>query len=37
MEIRLNINGKEVVGRPNQTILDVARENGIEIPTLCFD
>ena len=37
MEIRLNINGKEVIGRSDQTILDVARENGIEIPTLCFD
>jgi len=34
---RLNINGKEVTGRPGQTILEVARENGIEIPTLCYD
>lgn len=37
MEIRLNINGREVVGRAGQTILDVAKENGIEIPTLCYD
>jgi formate dehydrogenase major subunit len=36
-EFRLNINGKEVTGRPGQTILQVARENGIEIPTLCYD
>ena len=36
-ELRLNINGKEVTGRRGQTILDVARENGIEIPTLCYD
>ncbi|WIF94051.1 FAD-dependent oxidoreductase [Caminicella sporogenes] len=36
-EVRLNINGKEVVGRKGQTILEVARENGIEIPTLCHD
>lgn len=36
-ELRLNINGKEVVGRPGQTILEVARENGISIPTLCYD
>lgn len=36
-EYRLNINGKEVTGRPGQTILEVARENGIDIPTLCYD
>ena len=35
--ISLNINGKEVHGFAGQTILDVARENGIEIPTLCHD
>ncbi|NTV91034.1 MAG: NAD(P)-binding protein [Clostridiales bacterium] len=34
---RLNINGIEVTGRPGQTILEVANENGIEIPTLCYD
>jgi formate dehydrogenase major subunit len=33
----LIIDGREVTGRPGQTILEVARENGIEIPTLCFD
>ncbi|MGF6375461.1 formate dehydrogenase major subunit [Clostridiales Family XIII bacterium PM5-7] len=36
-EFRLNIDGKEVLGLPGQTILDVARENDIFIPTLCFD
>ncbi len=36
-KIRLNINGKEVCGFPGQTILAVAQENGIEIPTLCYD
>jgi len=36
-KFRLNINGKEVEGYPGQTILEVARENGIEIPTLCYD
>ncbi|MGF7058220.1 FAD-dependent oxidoreductase [Brassicibacter mesophilus] len=36
-EIRLNINGKEVIGRKGQTILEAARANGIEIPTLCHD
>lgn len=35
-KVRLNINGREVTGYPDQTILDVARENGIHIPTLCF-
>lgn len=36
-ELRLNINGKEVTGKRGQTILEVARENGIDIPTLCYD
>lgn len=31
----LKINGKDVGGHENETILDLARENGIEIPTLC--
>src|SRR5476649_2381668 len=29
------INGKELEFEPNETILDVARKNGIHIPTLC--
>ena len=36
-KFRLNINGKEVTGIPGQTILEVARENDIFIPTLCYD
>ncbi|WZL72234.1 NAD(P)-binding protein [Clostridiaceae bacterium 35-E11] len=36
-QIRLNINGKEVLGHKGQTILEVAKENAIEIPTLCYD
>ena len=35
--IHLNINGKEVKGNVGQTILDIARNNNIEIPTMCFD
>lgn len=35
--IRLNINGIEVKGFNGQTVLDIARENKIEIPTLCYD
>jgi formate dehydrogenase alpha subunit len=34
--ISLKINGQELRARPGMTILDVAREAGIEIPTLCF-
>ena len=29
------INGKELAFEPNETILDVARKNGVFIPTLC--
>lgn len=36
-EIRINIDGQELRGHQGQTILDIARENGIEIPTLCHD
>lgn len=36
-KFRLNINGKEVTGVAGQTILEVARENDIFIPTLCYD
>lgn len=36
-KFRLNIDGKEVSGLPGQTILEVARENDIFIPTLCYD
>ena len=31
----LVIDGKDVSGRAGQTILEVARENNIDIPTLC--
>ena len=34
--VRLTIDGKEVAGKPDQTLLEVARENGIYIPTLCY-
>ncbi|HVT80683.1 MAG TPA: bidirectional hydrogenase complex protein HoxU [Phycisphaerae bacterium] len=33
--LTLTIDGKDVSCRAGQTILDVARENGIDIPTLC--
>jgi bidirectional [NiFe] hydrogenase diaphorase subunit len=33
--IHFNINGREVSGEEGWTILEVAREHGIDIPTLC--
>lgn len=35
--IRLNIDGKECTAYSGQTILETARANNIEIPTLCHD
>ena len=32
----LKINGVDVSGRSGETVLDVARENNIFIPTLCY-
>ena len=34
--LKLTIDGKETTAGPDQTILDVARANGIHIPTLCY-
>lgn len=34
--LRVNINGRELTGHTGQTILELARENNIYIPTLCF-
>ena len=35
-KINLTINGSPVSGREGMTILEVAKENGIDIPTLCY-
>lgn len=35
--IKLIIDGKECTGKAGETILDVAKRNGINIPTLCYD
>ncbi|GAH75356.1 unnamed protein product, partial [marine sediment metagenome] len=35
-KITLTINGSQVSGREGMTILEVAKENGIDIPTLCY-
>jgi NADH-quinone oxidoreductase subunit G/NADP-reducing hydrogenase subunit HndD len=34
--MKLKINNKQITGRAGQTILEIARENGIEIPSLCY-
>lgn len=34
--VKLTIDGKEVAARPDQTIYEVAKENSIYIPTLCY-
>ena len=36
-EITLEIDGKKVTGDKRMTIFQVARANGIEIPTLCYN
>lgn len=36
MEVNIIINGKNIKANSNQTILEVAKENNIYIPTLCF-
>ena len=35
-EIRLTIDGQELNAEPGKTLLEVAREHGKEIPTICF-
>lgn len=35
-KIKLSVDGREVDAEPDQTVLEVARGLGIDIPTLCF-
>jgi len=35
--ITITLNGREVSGHPGMTVMELARESGIEIPTLCYD
>ncbi len=35
--IDLTIDGREVTGVQGQTVLEVCRDNGIEVPTLCYE
>lgn len=34
-EVKLTINGKEIIAHSGDTLLKAARDNGIDIPTLC--
>ncbi|MEM5770921.1 MAG: 2Fe-2S iron-sulfur cluster-binding protein, partial [Bacillota bacterium] len=36
-KISININGREIVALADQTILQAATNNGIDIPHLCYD
>jgi iron-only hydrogenase group A len=35
-KLKVKINGKKYLAEPGQTVLEVARKNGIDIPALCF-
>ncbi len=35
-QVALTINGAQVSGQRGKTVLEVARENGVDIPTLCY-
>jgi len=36
-EVSLTIDGRKITAQPDQTVLEAATANGIEIPTLCHD
>ena len=36
-EIRITIDGKEAIGQAGESILTIARNNGIDIPALCYE
>ncbi len=36
MKIEVTLDGEKAHGRPGMTILDLAREKGVDIPTLCY-
>jgi formate dehydrogenase alpha subunit len=35
--ITITLNGREVSGHPGMTILELAKESGVSVPTLCYD
>ena len=36
MPIEFKLYGRTVIGRPDETIIETARKNGVEIPHLCY-
>ena len=36
MPIEFKLNGRTVIGRPDETIIECAKKNGVEIPHLCY-
>jgi len=36
MPIEFKLNGKTVIGRPDETIIETAKKNGVEVPHLCY-
>ncbi len=36
MPIEFKLNGRTVIGRPDETIIETAGRNGVEIPRLCY-
>src|SRR6185503_15852272 len=36
MPIEFKLNGKTVIGRPDEIIIETAKKNGVEIPHLCY-
>lgn len=37
MQIKITIDGKEIITESDKSILDIASENGINIPNMCYD
>jgi len=36
MRVNITLNGKKIEAQPGQTILDIAHEHDVRIPTLCY-
>src|SRR4051812_37463074 len=36
MPIEFKLNGRTVIGRPDETLIETAKKNGVEIPHLCY-
>lgn len=36
-QIKIILNGQEMIGNKGETILTIAANNGVEIPNLCYN